>query len=95
MGQQDRNPDNVTGRNAPSGDGGVGDEQVDAINDDGMGKATGQDHSTEHHEMTEPRQGVGAFQESWDTGSDIAHIEGEEDVDANDNYERRPRPLNQ
>jgi hypothetical protein len=69
------NPDFITGHDIPSGDGGVGDEQVNAIDDDGTGKPTGQDHSTDNYEATEPTDGVGAIQDSSDTMSDIAHIE--------------------
>ncbi len=66
--------DGATGSDLPSGDGGVGDEQVNAITDDGTGKKTGQDHSTDHHETTEPTEGVGGVQDSSDTGSDVARI---------------------
>jgi hypothetical protein len=79
----------------PDGDGNVSDEQVNRITDRGKGKPTGQDHSTERHETMDAGHGVGNVQESSDTFSDIAHIEGEEEADTNDNYEkRRPRPLN-
>jgi hypothetical protein len=97
MAKQNRNPDHITGRDLPDGDGNVGDEQVNRITDQGAGKPKGQDHSTEHHERMEPDHGVGAVQESSDTFSDIAHIEGQEgEVDrvSNDNYgKRRPSPL--
>jgi hypothetical protein len=63
-----------TGRDIPGGDGGVGDEQVNAIDDDGSGRPTGQDHSTDHHEIEASRDGVGAIQDSSDTRSDIADI---------------------
>jgi hypothetical protein len=62
-----------TGRNLPDGDGTVGDEQVQAIN--GKKGKTGQDHSLENYEESEPESGVGAVQNHSDTGSDIAHIE--------------------
>ena len=68
------NPDFINGRDIPGGDGGVGDEQVNAIDDDGRGKPTGQDHSTEGHERTEPTDGVGAIQDSNLVGTDIADI---------------------
>jgi len=55
-----------------------GDEQINAITDDKIGKKTGQDHSTEHHEVTEPESGVGAIQDRENTGSDIARISDEE-----------------
>jgi len=64
-------------RHEPLGTGEVGDEQVNAITDDKTGKKTGQDHSTEHHEMTEPESGVGAVQDREDSGSDIARIRDE------------------
>ena len=53
-------------------------EQINAITDDKIGKKTGQDHSTEHHEVTEPESGVGAIQDRENTGSDIARISDEE-----------------
>lgn len=56
--------DNQTGSDLPSGDGGVGDEQVNAISDRGEGDPTGQDHSTEGHERQEPTDGVGGVQDS-------------------------------
>lgn len=55
--------DNQTGSDLPSGDGTVGDEQVSAISDSGAEKPTGQDHSTERHEMEMPENGVGAIQD--------------------------------
>lgn len=55
-----------------------GDEQLNAITDDKTGQKTGQDHSTKHHEETEPTSGVGAVQDREDTGSDIARIRDEE-----------------
>ncbi|MGI8811320.1 MAG: hypothetical protein ACR2IH_02185 [Pyrinomonadaceae bacterium] len=64
----------LTGRDLPNSDGMVSDEDVNAIGDDGSGKPTGQDHSTERHETTDPDDGIGAIQESSDTGSDIARI---------------------
>jgi hypothetical protein len=73
--QQNRdNPDFITGHNIPGGDGGVGDEQVNAIEDDGTGKPTGRDHSMDHHEQMDPTDGVGAIQDSSDTLSDVANI---------------------
>jgi len=69
-----RNPDFITGHDIPSGDGGVGDEQVNAIDPNRKSKPTGQDHSTEHHEKAEPTEGVGAIQDRSDTASDIADI---------------------
>ena len=65
--------EDATGRDLPNSDGTVSDEDVNAITDRGRGK-TGQDHSTERHERTEPKDGVGGVQESSDTTSDIARI---------------------
>jgi len=66
-----------TGRNLPDGDGTVSDEQVKAVERGGVnakkGK-TGQDHSLENYEASEPTEGVGSVQNHSDTGSDIAHI---------------------
>ena len=66
-----------TGRNLPDGDGTVADEQLHAVEHGGVnakpGK-TGQDHSLENYEDSEPDSGVGAVQNYSDTGSDIAHI---------------------
>lgn len=56
--------DNQTGSDLPSGDGGVGDEQVNAIGRDDSDRPTGQDHSTEDHERESPTDGVGAVQDS-------------------------------
>jgi hypothetical protein len=66
--------ESATGRDIPGGDGTVGDEQVNAIDGDDPDKPTGQDHSTEHPEIHDPDHGVGEFQDSSNTGSDIAHI---------------------
>ncbi|MEP6900819.1 MAG: hypothetical protein ABJA66_03655 [Actinomycetota bacterium] len=67
-----------TGRNLPDGDGTVADEQLKAVERGGVnakkGK-TGQDHSLENYEDSEPTEGVGSIQNYSDTGSDIAHIE--------------------
>jgi hypothetical protein len=65
-------------RQQPKGTGEPGEEQVQAITDDQSDKKTGQDHSTEHHEETEPESGVGAVQDREDTVSDIARIRDEE-----------------
>jgi hypothetical protein len=66
-----------SGRNLPGGDGTVSDEQVAAVERGGVnaksGK-TGQDHSLENYEDSEPTGGVGGVQNHSDTGSDIAHI---------------------
>jgi hypothetical protein len=63
-----------TGRDMPGGDGGVGDEQVNAIGNEPTGQPIGQDHSTENHEMTDPDHGVGEFQDREDTASNVARI---------------------
>jgi hypothetical protein len=71
----DRKKDeSATGRDIPGGDGSVGDEQVNAISSDPTGKPTGQDHSTENHEKTDPDHGVGEFQDRDDTMSDVARL---------------------
>ncbi|MCY7377140.1 MAG: hypothetical protein LH472_14365 [Pyrinomonadaceae bacterium] len=75
----DREKDTTaTGRDIPGGDGTVSDEDFNAIDDDGAGKKTGQDHSTENREDMMPTSGVGAIQNSSDTASDIAHIKDDE-----------------
>ena len=66
-----------TGSDIPGGDGTVSDEDVNAISGGNKGAKTGQDHSTENRENMMPTDGVGAIQDSSDTTSDIAHIEGE------------------
>ena len=71
----ERKPDeSATGRDIPGGDGDFGDEQVNAIGRDDSDKPTGQDHSTERHEVTDPDDGVGAVQDREDRTSHIAHI---------------------
>ena len=67
--------DEQTGSDIPGGDGTISDEDVNAIDDDGSGKTTGQDHSTENREGQMPDSGVGAVQDSSDTGSDAALID--------------------
>ena len=67
-----------SGSNLPDGDGTVTDEQVHAIERGGVNAVrskTGQDHSLENYEDSEPTDGVGGVQDYSDTGSDIAHIE--------------------
>ena len=63
----------LTGSDLPNADGSVSDEDVNAITDDGNGKAGGQDHSAEDYEESEPNDGVGAVQRRSDTQSDIYH----------------------
>jgi hypothetical protein len=72
------NPDFITGHDIPGGDGGVGDEQVNAIDEDGSGKPIGQDHSTDNYEATEPTDGVGAIQDRNLIKEHIAHIEDQD-----------------
>lgn len=55
--------ESATGRDMPSGDGDVGDEQVNAIGRDDSDKPTGRDHSTDG-ERPEPTDGVGGVQDS-------------------------------
>jgi len=67
--------EDATGRDLPNTDGTVSDEDVKAITGGGRGRRKGgQDHSTEHHEVTDPEGGVGAIQDSTDTTSDVARI---------------------
>ena len=71
----DRKKDeSATGRDMPGGDGTVGDEQVNGVGADPKGRPIGQDHSTEHHETTDPDHGVGAVQDREDRTSDAARI---------------------
>ena len=66
-----------SGSNRPGGDGTVTDEQVHAVERGGVnakeGK-TGQDHSLENYEDSEPTDGVGGVQDYSDTTSDVARI---------------------
>ena len=69
----------ATGRDIPGGDGTVSDEDVNALDpnhDDG--KPIGQDHSLENYEDSEPRDGVGAIQDSSLIKENIAHIADDE-----------------
>ena len=75
MAQEDtqrKKDEELTGRNMPSGDGTVSDEQMNAISGETKDKPTGQDHSTEGHRKTEPTSGVGAIQDENDVMSDVA-----------------------
>jgi hypothetical protein len=77
MGQEnrrERKDEEATGTDLPNTDGTVSDEDVKAITDDHRGEKTGQDHSTERHEITDPEGGVGTVQDSSDTTSDVARI---------------------
>jgi hypothetical protein len=75
MQQQDRREaDHITGIELPSGDGDVGQEQVNAVGNE-AGGAGGQDHSTDiDEERRDPTEGVGAVQDSSDTGAGVADI---------------------
>jgi hypothetical protein len=66
-----------SGRNLPDGDGTVSDEDVQAVARGGVNNKkgkTGQDHSLENYEDSEPDGGVGGVQDYSDTSSDIARI---------------------
>jgi len=65
-----------SGRDIPGGDGGVSDEDINAITEATSKKRhkTGLDHSTEDYEKTLPESGVGAVQDNSDTTSDIARF---------------------
>ena len=69
------NEDELTGSDLPNSDGTVSDEDVNKISDDGLGKPTGQDHSTENREGQAPTSGVGAVQRESDTLSDLADLD--------------------
>lgn len=64
-----------TGSDIPGGDGTISDEDMNAIDDDGVRRPIGQDHSLENYEDSMPTGGVGAIQNSNDTTTDVAHIE--------------------
>jgi len=76
MGQNARREkdEDATGRDLPDADGMVSDEDVNAIDDHGSGKKTGQDHSLDNYGDTFPDHGVGGIQNESDPTSDIAHI---------------------
>ncbi|MBX7172473.1 MAG: hypothetical protein K1X72_16010 [Pyrinomonadaceae bacterium] len=63
-----------TGSDLPNADGQLSDEGFHKISGEETERPTGQDHSTENYEETEPDSGVGAVQDSSDTNSDIAHF---------------------
>ncbi len=69
----------ATGSDIPGGDGTVSDEDMNAISGGRKNQKTGQDHSLEDYEKSEPTSGVGAIQSSSDTSSDIAHIADDEE----------------
>jgi hypothetical protein len=62
---EERKPhESKTGSDHPGGDGNVSDEQVNAIDNDGSGRETGQDHSTDREGEQDPTEGVGAVEDS-------------------------------
>jgi hypothetical protein len=67
-----------TGRDIPGGDGTISDEDMNQISGGKKRQKTGQDHSLENYEDSEPTSGVGAIQDYSDTSSDVAHIEDSE-----------------
>lgn len=74
---EERKPqESATGRDMPSGDGDVGDEQIQAIDDSGTTKAAGQDHSTDDRQVETAREGVGAVQDSSQPTKARADING-------------------
>jgi hypothetical protein len=79
MGQepQRRKDEDATGRDRPNADGQVSTEDVNAINDKGSGKETGQDHSLDNYGETMPDDGVAAVQKRFDTTSGVARVEDE------------------
>jgi hypothetical protein len=66
--------DNRTGSDRPSGDGDVGQEQVNAIDRDDSNRPIGQDHSTDVDNRREPSEGVGAIQDDSQPASSRANI---------------------
>ena len=68
-----RKDEELTGRDLPNADSVVSDEDVNAIDNHGTGRA-GQDHSLENYEDSLPDDGVGGVQDASDTTSDVAHI---------------------
>jgi hypothetical protein len=74
--QEREKDESATGRDLPSGDGGVGDEQLNALDEgNGTGAPIGQDHSMDNHEQQAPDSGVGAIQDRHLAGTDIADID--------------------
>ncbi len=68
-----------TGSDIPGGDGTISDEDMNAISGGRKRQKTGQDHSLENYEDSEPTSGVGAIQDYSDTSSDVAHIVDDEE----------------
>lgn len=69
--------DHEKGQQEPRGSGEVSDEDMQKISGENDDRKTGQDHSLENYEDSEPSGGVGGVQDYSDTSSDIAHIEEE------------------
>lgn len=65
--------ESATGRDKPAGDGGVGDEQVHAVERANNAKI-GQDHSTDRTDRSDA-DGVGAVQDSSDTTTGAAKLD--------------------
>ena len=77
QGQQRKKDEEATGRDLPNADGQVSTEDVNAIDDKGPGKKTGQDHSLDNYGETMPDNGVGAVQNEFDRGRSAANINEE------------------
>ena len=77
QGQQRKKDEEATGRDLPNADGQVATEDVNAFDDKGRGKKTGQDHSLDNYGETMPDTGVGAVQDNSDRTSDVARIRDE------------------
>jgi len=72
---EERKPmESETGMDKPSGDGGVGDEQVNALSAKVSTVVGGQDHSTDLTPDRDPTDGVGAVQDANIVGTDIADL---------------------
>lgn len=69
----------ATGSSEARGDGTVSDEDMDAISGGKKHRKTGQDHSLENYEDSEPTSGVGAFQDSSLIKENVAHIADDEE----------------
>ena len=80
MGQEQarKKDESATGRDLPNADGQVATEDVNAIDDSGRGKKTGQDHSLDNYGETIPDEGVAAVQNQFDTTSDVARVREDE-----------------
>lgn len=72
--QREREGDERTGTDLPNADGNVSDDDIAAIDDDGSGRPTGQDHSLDNYADTMPDGGVGGIQDNSDTTTDVARI---------------------